>query len=662
MRIAIDTGGTFTDCIYWEDGGIRVLKVFSTPQNPGEAILQALLQISPAPGAAIRHGTTVGTNALLERKGARAALVTTSGFEDVIAIGRQARPRLYDWFASPAPPLAKQEMRFGVTERTLFDGTQLLAPDADELTKLAGKIRDAKAESVAVSLLFSFANATNEKSVAAALAKLGLPISLSHEILPEFREYERSSTVLVNAYLAPKMSKYLDHLSSALHSACARAKLHVMQSSGGIISASVASREPVRTILSGPAGGVVGACALARMAHLSRIITLDMGGTSTDVALVDGTDRGGLRITNEAQITDIPIAVPTLDIHTVGAGGGSLASFDTGGVLRVGPQSAGADPGPVCYGRGTQPTVTDANLLLGRLDPDSFLGGGVALDEKRARQVFEEAKGRLESVEVFADGIIRLAEATMEKALRMISVERGHDPREFTLVSFGGAGPLHACALARSLCIPRVMIPSFPGALSALGIFMAETVREYSKTVMLPVHHADLEGHFRQLEKRGTKEMKAEGLKAAALRSLDIRYVGQGYELNVEAGKNLASRFHNAHQRRYGYADPERPVEVVNLRVRMVAVTHPVHFPRQPLRRGNGKAAILKKRTVHFNGRRYHAPVYDRSRLLPGDVFSGPAVVVEYSATSAIPPGCQARTDEWQNLIVEVDRVRTSPR
>jgi N-methylhydantoinase A len=450
MRIAIDTGGTFTDCIYWEDGGIRVLKVFSTAQNPGEAILQALLQISPAPGAAIRHGTTVGTNALLERKGARAALVTTSGFEDVIAIGRQARPRLYDWFASPAPPLAKQEMRFGVAERTLFDGTQLLAPDADELTKLAEKIRDAKAESVAVSLLFSFANAANEKSVAAALAKLGLPVSLSHEILPEFREYERSSTVLVNAYLAPKMSKYLDHLSSALHSACAGAKLHVMQSSGGIISASVASREPVRTILSGPAGGVVGACALARMADLSRIITFDMGGTSTDVALVDGTDGGGLRITNEAQITGIPIAVPTLDIHTVGAGGGSLASFDTGGVLCVGPQSAGADPGPVCYGRGTQPTVTDANLLLGRLDPDSFLGGGVVLNERRARQVFEEAKGRLESVEVFADGIIRLAEATMEKALRMISVERGHDPREFTLVSFGGAGPLHACALARS--------------------------------------------------------------------------------------------------------------------------------------------------------------------------------------------------------------------
>jgi N-methylhydantoinase A len=661
MRIAIDTGGTFTDCIYLENGGIRVLKVFSTPQNPSEAILQALHQVSARPGAEIRHGTTVGTNTLLERKGARAAFVTTSGFEDVIAIGRQARPRLYDWFASPVSPLAAEDMRFGVAERTLFDGTQLEAPAAEELAKLSERIRAAKAESIAVSLLFSFANAANEEFVATALAKLGLPISVSHEILPEFREYERGSTVLVNAYLAPKMSSYIDHLSVALHSVCAKAKLHVMQSSGGIISASTASKEPVRTILSGPAGGVVGACVVARMADFSQIITFDMGGTSTDVALVDGAG-GGLRITNEAQITGIPVAVPTLDIHTVGAGGGSLASFDTGGALRVGPQSAGADPGPACYGRGTQPTVTDANLLLGRLDPDFFLGGRVVLDERRAREVFEATKGRLESVEVFADGIIRLAEATMGKALRRISVERGHDPREFTLVSFGGAGPLHACALAHSLNIPRVMIPCFPGALSALGIFMADIVREYSKTVMLPVDHANLEGHFRQLEQRGGREMKVEGLRGAVLRSLDIRYVGQGYELNIEAGKNAAARFHEAHRRRYGYADPERPVEVVNLRVRVVAVTKAIHFPRIPLRRGNGRRAILKKRMVYFEGRPYRAPVYDRSRLVPGDAFRGPAVVVEYSATSAIPPRCLVCVDEYQNLIVEVDRARSSSR
>jgi N-methylhydantoinase A len=662
MRIAIDTGGTFTDCVYLNDGAIRILKVFSTPQDPGEAILGALREISPDPQAEIRHGTTVGTNTLLERKGARVAFITTSGFEDVIAIGRQTRPKLYDWFASSAPPLANERMRFGVKERILFDGTQFEAPDPNELLKLAEAIRDSNAESVAVSLLFSFANPVNERIVVAALDKLGLSVSASHEILPEFREYERGSTLLVNAYLAPKMSRYLDRLSSALHTICAEARLHVMQSSGGIVSATVASREPVRTILSGPAGGVVGACAVARMAGFSQIITFDMGGTSTDVALVNGTDGTGLRITNESQITGIPVAIPSLDIHTVGAGGGSLASFDTGGVLQVGPQSAGADPGPACYGRGSEPTVTDANLILGRLDPESFLGGKVLLDERRARQVFEETKGRLESVEVFADGIVRLAEATMEKALRMISVERGHDPREFSLVSFGGAGPLHACALAQSLRIPRVMIPCFPGALSALGILMSDIVRDYSKTVMLRLDHPDLKRHFRDLEHRGYKEMKAEGLKGVALNSLDIRYVGQGYELNIESGRNLATRFHKAHHQRYGYSDPQRQIEIVNLRVRMVAVTKPVRFHRQSRHHRTAENAILKHRTVYFDGKPGSAPVYDRSRLSPGDAFNGPAVIVEYSATSAIPPGCRVRVDNWQNLIVEVEHVKRNGR
>ena len=655
MRIAIDTGGTFTDCVYFEDGFVRVLKIFSTPHDPGDAILKALREIRPDSGAEIRHGTTVGTNTLLERKGAKVALVTTSGFEDVIAIGRQARPKLYDWFASPVVPLAKENFRFGVKERVLFDGTQLQAPDPNELTKLAEAIHDSKAESVAVSLLFSFANPVNEQSVVGALKGLGLCISASHQILPEFREYERSSTVLVNAYLAPRMSRYLGRLTSAVNSVCTGAKLHVMQSSGGIVSTAVASREPVRTILSGPAGGVVGACALARRAGYSQIITFDMGGTSTDVALVDGTDGMGLRITNESQITGIPVAVPSLDIHTVGAGGGSIASFDAGGVLQVGPQSAGADPGPACYGRGAQPTVTDANLILGRLDPESFLGGKVPLDEGRARQVFQKAKGTIGSVEMFADGVVRLAEATMEKALRMISVERGHDPREFSLVSFGGAGPLHACALAQMLRIPRVIIPCYPGALSALGILMSDIVRDYSKTVMLDLQQSNLERHFRALEERGFSEMKAEGVDGIAVRSVDIRYVGQGYELNIGMGRNLAARFHKAHQRRYGYSDPQRPVEVVNVRVRMIAATKPLRFHRRRVRRGNGEKAILKQMTVYFDGVPHRAPVYDRSRLIPGDLVHGPAVIVEYSATSAIPPQCRVRMDEWQNLIVAVD-------
>src|SRR5579862_4213300 len=654
MRIAIDTGGTFTDCVFVNQGAIRILKVFSTPQDPGEAILGALREIGPDPQAEIRHGTTVGTNTLLERKGAQVAFVTTAGVEDAIAIGRQTRPKLYDWFASPPPPLAGEKMRFGVKERVLFDGTQLETPEAGELAKLADAVRVSGAESVAVSLLFSFANPANEKAVVAALSKLGLSVSASHEILPEFREYERGSTLLVNAYLAPKMSRYLGRLSSALSTICAEGRLHVMQSSGGIVSAESAAREPVRTILSGPAGGVVGAAAVARIAGFSQIITFDMGGTSTDVALVDGTNGAGLRITNESQITGIPVAVPSLDIHTVGAGGGSLARFDTGGALQVGPQSAGADPGPVCYGRGTEPTVTDANLILGRLDPECFLGGKVVLDEQRARQVFEKTKGNIETAEAFADGIVRLAEATMEKALRMISVERGHDPRDFALVSFGGAGPLHACALARALRIPRVMIPCFPGALSALGILMSDIVRDYSTTVMLPIDHPNLEKGFRELENRGQREMKAEGISAIALRSFDLRYVGQGYELNVESGKNLADRFHRAHQQRYGYSDPERKIEIVNLRVRLVAATNPIQFHRERSGGGSAEKAVLKRRTVYFNGKPMTAPVYDRARLHSGHKFNGPAIVIEYSATSVIPPGCRAHVDQWQNLIVEV--------
>jgi N-methylhydantoinase A len=669
MRIAIDTGGTFTDCIYVDRGAIRILKVFSTPHDPGEAILSALREISPDAHAEIRHGTTVGTNTLLERKGAPVAFVTTAGVEDAIAIGRQTRPKLYDWFASPPPPLAGEKMRFGVKERILFDGTQLESPADSDLAQLADSIRSSGAESVAVSLLFSFANPVNEKAVVDALSPLGLSVSASHEILPEFREYERGSTLLVNAYLAPKMSRYLGRLSSSLHTVCPQGRLHVMQSSGGIVSADSAAREPVRTILSGPAGGVVGAAAVARMAGFSQIITFDMGGTSTDVALVDGSNGSGLRITNESQITGIPVAVPSLDIHTVGAGGGSLARFDTGGALQVGPQSAGADPGPACYGRGTEPTVTDANLILGRLDPECFLGGKVALDQQRARDVFEKTKGAIPTAEAFADGIVRLAEATMEKALRMISVERGHDPREFSLVSFGGAGPLHACALAQSLRIPRVMIPRFPGALSALGILMSDIVRDYSITVMLPLAQPDpqsngapkdpardskIEPRFRELEHRGHAQMKAEGISAIVLRSFDLRYVGQGYELNIESGKNLAARFHKAHQQRYGYSDPARPIEIVNLRVRMVAATKPIQFHRQPRGAANAAKAVLKRRTVYFNGKPVTAHVYDRALLHHGHKFTGPAIVVEYSATSVIPPGCRVHVDPWQNLIVEV--------
>lgn len=612
-------------------------------------MLTAVTQIAPGKQVEVRHGTTVGTNALLERKGARVAFVTTAGFEDTIAIGRQARPKLYDLCIRKEAPLTPENLRFGVHERTACDGSILHPVDPVELERLKEAIKAQRPESIAVSLLFSFANPANESAVVCVLRDLGIPISASHQILPEFREYERGSTVVINAYLAPLMERYLEHLDNGLRPTGSR--LQVMQSSGGIVPASIAAREPVRTILSGPAGGVIGGLAVARAAGFSRILTFDMGGTSTDVALV--SSDAGLRTTTGFQIAGMPVAVPMLDIHTVGAGGGSLASFDRGGALQVGPQSAGADPGPICYGRGVQPTVTDANLLLGRLDADWFLGGGMKLDEAAARQYFEQSKGALPTVEVFAEGIIQVADSHMEKALRKISVEQGHDPRDFVLFSFGGAGPLHACALARALRIPKILIPTFPGALSACGIFVSDVVRDYSRTVMLAPEDPSLLKHFELLEQRGHRDMESEGLNGTAVRSLDLRYNGQGYELSLDWSNDVVLQFHRLHEQRYGYSDPQRPVEIVNARVRMIAATQHFEAERRVLGAGDGKQAIIKEKPIYYENRQMGARVYDRSRLNAGDRFHGPAVVVEYSATTFLAPGWHVYVDEYANLLID---------
>jgi len=408
MRIAIDTGGTFTDIVYLDEGKLAVLKVFSTPADPGRAVMDGLAQLKPSGDVVVRHGTTVATNAMLERKGARVAFVTTMGFEDTIAIGRQARPKLYDWFQPVSECLVPSALRFGVVERVSAGGELLRAVEEEDLQRVFAAIAASGVDAVAVSLLFSFANPENEAKVAAALRALGLPLSISHRILPEFREYERASTVVANAYVAPKVGSYIATLASRVAHEYPKGRLEVMQSSGGIISARIAAEEPVRTMLSGPAGGVIGAYKLARLAGFDRIIGFDMGGTSTDVCLVDAS-AGGPRISNESMITGIPVGVPMLDIHTAGAGGGSIAQFDAGGLLHVGPESAGSDPGPICFGRGTQPTVTDANLVLGRLDTNRFLGGTVSLDQERAVIWMDKAKGSLASVEEFATGILRSA-------------------------------------------------------------------------------------------------------------------------------------------------------------------------------------------------------------------------------------------------------------
>lgn len=664
MRIAIDTGGTFTDCVYFADGELHVLKLFSTPADPAFAVLEALKRIAGAEIVEVRHGTTVATNAMLERKGARVAFVTTAGFEDTIAIGRQTRAKLYDWFAPIPVCIVPPELRFGVPERVSAEGNTLRSPTDEEIAALVNAVRSSGAESVAVSLLFSFANPETEQRIESALRMLNIPISVSHRILPEFREYERASTTVVNAYLAPLMGSYLKHLEQSVTACNPASQVSVMQSSGGIIPAHLAAQEPVRTVLSGPAGGVIGACRMAQLAGFERIIGIDMGGTSTDVFL-SGSASEGAQLTRESIVAGVPIGIPMLDIHTVGAGGGSIARFDAGGMLRVGPESAGADPGPICFGRGTQPTVTDANLILGRLDASSFLGGDVALDRSRAEQILEDQKGPLARVEDFASGVVRVVETHMEHAIRVISIERGYDPREFTLVAFGGGGPLHACSLARSLRIPSVLIPAMPGALSAVGILLADTVRDYSRTVMLPgeiIH--ELDPIFNELEARGLEEFAAEGLKGTALRSIDIRYRRQGYELNLtydpSAPEQSIAAFHQLHQQRYGFSDPEMPVEIVNLRLRMTSAGEPYKPHQKELIPGDGSAALYAERTIVFDGSPHSSRIYKREALVPGDTIQGPAMITEYTSATLLPPDCSAHVDGYSNLILTIEPEKVS--
>jgi N-methylhydantoinase A len=660
LRVAIDTGGTFTDCVYFAAGELQVLKVFSTPANPAQAVLDALARIGAGQALDVRHGTTVGTNTMLERKGARVAFVTTAGFEDTIAIGRQTRSKLYDWFVPVPVCLVPRALRFGVPERVSAEGEILRSPTEEELQVLVDQVRHSRAEAIAISLLFSFANPQTEQRVEAALAGLDLPISTSHRILPEFREYERASTTVVNAYLAPRMESYLLHLEQSVTTQHAGGRVDVMQSSGGILSARRAAPEPVRTVLSGPAGGVIGACQVARWAGFERIIGFDMGGTSTDVFLADAA---GAHLTRESVVAGVPVSMPMLDIHTAGAGGGSMARFDAGGMLRVGPESAGADPGPICFGRGTIPTVTDANLLLGRLDQGTFLRGGVQLDGRRTEQIMAQQKGILGSAEEFASGILRVVETQMEKAIRVISIERGHDPRQFTLVAFGGGGPLHACALARALRIPTVLVPAMPGALSAVGILLADAVRDYSRTVMLPGDATEsIEDNFAELERRGIAEFVADGLQGTAHRTIDVRYRRQGYELNVpwtarSPSESVAS-FHRLHQQRYGFCDVHKPVEIVNLRLRMVAAGEP-YAPayREPVP-GDGRAACYAERPLHFAGRPMPTRHYRREGLVPGDLIDGPAMITEYTSATVLPPACRAQVDGFGNLVIAVPEER----
>ena len=669
MRVGVDTGGTFTDFVYEVAGCLKIFKLASTPDDPSRAITEGLRRVAEEVGARVNemevvHGTTVGTNALLQRRGARTGLVTTRGFEDVLVIGRQARGSLYDLDWERPAPLVPDALRLGVRERVAPDGSVVEELDEAGLASIIKKLKRAKVEAVAVSLLFSFANPEHERMVEAALSSAlpHVPLSVSHRILPEYREYERTSTVTINAYLQPLMGTYLKRLGSRVTS------LRVMQSSGGSISAGVAAREPVRTILSGPAGGVVGAVSAAREAGFQDVITFDMGGTSTDVALCSA---GEVRLTNEASVAGLPVAAPVLDIHTVGAGGGSVARVDVGGSLRVGPESAGADPGPACYGRSLLPTVTDANLVLGRFGGADLLGGSFRLDEGRAREALTNlardmsaAGGRKVSAEEAALGVVRVVNAGMERALRVVSVERGHDPRAFALVSFGGAGGLHAAELARALRIPRVVVPRDPGALSAAGALSSDVLKDSSRTVMLDAGAARarerLERAFRAMEREARASLRREGFTRSGQRherAVTARYRGQSFELEINwaGGATLAERFHRAHEARYGYAQSEGKVEVVSARLRSRGLVEKAAAGRAA--RPEARGGIVKphgRSRVHFDGGPKAVGVYVREELRPGARPRGPCVVTEYSSTTLVPEGALARVDARGNLIIEL--------
>ncbi|MDE0076980.1 MAG: hydantoinase/oxoprolinase family protein [Caldilineaceae bacterium] len=680
--VGTDVGGTFTDFVLLQDGRLQVHKEATTPADQSQAILAGLTHLGitastsaeATADAELVHGTTIATNALLERRGARTALLTTAGFVDVIEIGRQNRPHLYDLHQVRHDPLTPPDLRFEAVERLDKDGNVLTALDEAALARTAEQLASTAPESLAICLLYSFRNPRHEQLAADILRRSlpQLPISLSSDILPEYREYERTATTVINAYLLPLVGRYLQRLTAKL----VDLPIRVMQSNGGAIGTTQAAREPARLVLSGPAGGVVGAFRLAQLADEEdspRIITFDMGGTSTDVALCPGI----VPRTAESEVAGLPLRLPVIDIHTVGAGGGSVARVDAGGGLRVGPESAGAEPGPVCYARGgDQPTVTDANLVLGRLDAGQFLGGSKAmrLDVAAAESALAALGAGLGGLSVHeaALGVIRVANARMERALRRVSVERGYDPRTFTLVPFGGAGPLHACDLADALGIPRILLPPSPGVLSALGLLIADVVHESSQALLIEAASlaqdpAPLQELSATLEERVRSVLAAEGVDAPALESsMDLRYRGQSYELSVpldlpastaaqasQAVQRAIETFHAAHDARYGYAMPTETVESVAVRLRGSGSGEELSLTREPLGPPDPESAQVASKPVWFgpNGAA-ETPCYDRLRLRPGHRLQGPAIVFQFDTTTVVAPGWSANVDERHNLLL----------
>lgn len=677
-RIGVDVGGTFTDVVTVLDGEIHVAKTPSTPDAPDEGVIDGLeksqddVEFASDAVDFFAHGTTVATNAVLERDWAETALVTTEGFRDVLEIGRQARPDIYDFDVTKPTPIVERNRRFEVAERLDERGRVETPLDASTITAVADELAESDIDSVAISLLFSFENDEHERRVRDRLQEAGVDASysLSSDVLPEIREYERTLATSLNAALKPVMDTYIGRLESGIDGRGIPATMQIMQSNGGIIGAERARQRPINTLLSGPAAGVQGAAHVAALNGIDNVLTMDMGGTSCDVSMVRGGDP---LVSTEVEIGDYPVGVPMISVHTIGAGGGSIAWIDAGDALRVGPRSAGAVPGPVCYGRGgDEPTVTDAHLLLGRLNADAFLSDELEADVDRVEAAVENriAEPLGMGIEEAAQGILDVANANMERALRVVSVERGYDPREFGLVAFGGAGPLHASALAEELDIPRVLVPRTAGVLSALGLLITDLIHDFSTSMVrrLPeVSPSDLESVFEEFERDGYERLASDGRGDDEIeleRSVDLRYVGQSFELNIsltdsevttETLEDAAERFHEQHERRYGHASPSEPIELVTVRLRARGLVETPDLVASAID-GSTDDAILEQRSVGYDGTIHETNIYDRNRLPADASFDGPAIVEGGESTVVIRPEQHATVDEYGSIMVEADQ------
>ena len=679
LRIGVDTGGTFTDLCAYDDatGQLHVRKVSSTPADPGQAIVRGLGELLDQIGgrgvgevAYFAHGTTVGTNALLTGRGARTGLITTKGFRDLLELGRGRRPHMYDAQADKPEPFVPRDLRLEVTERVRHDGRVATPLDQDEVRAAVRMLRERGVVSIAVCLLYSYVRPDHERAVG-DIVREEFPeahVSLSSEVLPEFREFERLSTVVTNAYVGPVVADYLARLRETLAASGLRCEPHVTQSNGGVIPFVTAEKLPVRLVLSGPSTGVVGAAAICTAAGFPDVITFDMGGTSSDVSRVRG---GEPKVAASVEIDGRPIRSPMLDIHTVGAGGGSIAWIDTGGHLRVGPASAGAFPGPACYGNGEDPTVTDANVVLQVLNPDYLLDGQLKIDKDASRRAVGRLADQLGmSVEETAQGIISVVTANMARAIRVISVHRGYDPRDYALVPFGGAGPLHAARLAAELGSPVVVVPEIPGALSALGLLMTDVRSDFMRTRIVPVRRGndDLAAVLADLSGQARAWFDAEGIeedRRSVVRGVDMRYTGQNYELGVdvpdgavtaETIRVLVDRFHDAHERMYGYRAENDPVEAVTFRVQAVGSVPRAHVDRSAPKGTRLADAVAARRLVYLDGSHVDCPVYDRARLDVGHRFAGPAVVEQMDSTTLLLRSDTCEVDEMRNLIIRSSR------